>query len=278
MKVSAAAQKMITNARAYLRKYWPQDLDSECEFIVTFLHDVFANKDIRRDILGARSLSVEGTDVLERVDMVDVGGGPVVDKSISASSVPRINIHHLEPSEDARREIHMWLKKDKDAYPHWTSRFQYVAKLEGTTAIHVERRVRGAIRYVGDCNLMRGWFSEPKEFTYAKGYPTIVSCHSVLACISQTKDDFERALDGLVSLCGRGTLLILTVNVDTTRWCLGSADEYAPAYKITAKEVLRSLASRGFDHVRLCKQHSGSDDVSTAMPSTLAVAVTRSAK
>eukprot|EP00940_MAST-03C_sp_MAST-3C-sp2_P001770 g1770.t1 len=264
-----ATTPVLGNARSYLKKYWPKELDAECCFIVGFLHDVFANSDVRSLL-----------DRKKCVEMVDVGGGPVIDKAISASSIPGIRIFHLDPSESAREEINMWLENRKNAYPHWESRFEHVAKLEGgaMTPAAVEARVRSSIVYVGSCDLKRSQFSKPKGFRYSSrdDSPDIVSCHSVLACISKTRKDFMQALDALTSLCGADTLLILTVNVETSEWCVGDDDKFAPAFQISARKVLCALASRGFDEVRICRQHKGSGSVSTEMPSTLAVAATRS--
>ena len=77
---------VLTDAQQYLTHYWPPRPDSECRFILQFLHDVYADP-VRR------SCAARGT-------LLEVGGGPVIDKLISASGCVR-GIVHLEPSGDA---------------------------------------------------------------------------------------------------------------------------------------------------------------------------------
>ena len=81
--------------RKYLEHYWPAThLDDECEFILTFLHEAHA--------LFAASSSTDGG--VRAAAMVEVGGGPVIDKLMSASRHVA-EIYHLDPSAAALNRV-----------------------------------------------------------------------------------------------------------------------------------------------------------------------------
>ena len=86
-------EPVLQDARQYLSYYWPDELDSEDVFILQFLHDVYAIEEVAQHAAAG--------------SLVEVGGGPVIDKLLSASAHSR-RIFHLEPSPSARREVELW--------------------------------------------------------------------------------------------------------------------------------------------------------------------------
>ena len=286
--------------RAYLEHYWPAThLDDECEFILSFLHEAHA--------LYAPQLPAEGA------AMVEVGGGPVIDKLISASAHVGA-IYHLDPSAAARAEVEAFVAGAPVGPPpgryDWRRRFEFVAALEGAgggdadtaaaaAADAVETRLRGRIAHVGPVDLLaqqsssgdngndpfRGTGLSPEQASRVR----VVSSHSCAECIATSADTFARAFGRVLAMVPVGGLLVMTVNTNTTEWHGGGGDNgggsggsgggggAVPAWPVAAADVLERLRAAGFAAPLRAREFRTSDGKASEMESTLAVACVREA-
>lgn len=258
-----------------------------------FLHDVYGGSRFD-DILGsptAQATSAEdGSASPSRRIHLEVGGGPVIDKYISAAQ--RVDeILHLEPSETCRDEIRKFVNAAPDAFD-WSHRFKFVANLHageqgGGTQSDIkdldlpqvlEEQVRRKISHIGPIDLFRDDIpcasQLPAERLSAQGARvTVVSSHSTVECITQNRTDFDNVLSRIVSLCPKNALLVMTVNTETTDWSGGDNQPVIPTFWVTSEELIRALESHGFGRF-YSTTHKGSGDV-TEMESTFAVAAVR---
>jgi len=127
---------VLSDPQGYLKYFWPEEPDSECKFILKFLHDVYA--------------TVNELHQRPRI-LLEVGGGPVVDKLISASRVAQSMIH-LDASVDALIEVSKVISGNADAFD-WTSRFNFIGSLEHTSGEHVQHRFLSRQFLVGEIDL-----------------------------------------------------------------------------------------------------------------------------
>lgn len=75
---------------------------------------------------------------VDKVQLAEIGGGPVVDKLISASRVAT-SIFHLDASADSLLEVQKVCDGSPDGFD-WGTRFEFIAALEGSTATDVRAR------------------------------------------------------------------------------------------------------------------------------------------
>ena len=274
-------EPVLLNARQYLNHYWPADLDSEDMFALQFLHDVYSLPEVIQHATAG--------------SLVEVGGGPVIDKLISASACSG-RIFHLDPSASARKEIELWKEASPQAYD-WSSRFQYVSTLEQKRASGgsgrddscndisalIEARLREALFFIGNIDLLSanrtaevGGMISPELSVLLQRHPvTVVSSHCCIECITSSKDEYKKALDGLVSFCTLGSFLVMTVNVDTNEWYSCEVNISIPAFCISVESVLDELTKRGFSII-FHRLHNGK--TKSEMPKTMAVLAKRTAK
>jgi hypothetical protein len=269
-------EPVLLNARQYLTHYWPVELDSEDVFALQFLHDVYSLPEVIQHATAG--------------SLVEVGGGPVIDKLMSASACSR-RIFHLDPSASARKEIKLWKDASPQAY-NWSSRFQQVAALEqkrtnggggcddSDISALIEARLRDALFCIDSVNLLSanrtaevGGMISPELSVLLQRHPaTVISSHCCVECITSSKEDYKRALDGLVSFCTVGSFLVMTVNVDTDEWYSCEIGISIPAFCISVDTVLDELTKRGFSII-FHRIHDGT--MNTEMPKTMAVLAKR---
>ena len=264
-------QPVLFDARQYLDYYFPRQLDSEDIFALEFLHKVYSTPEVAQ-------CAAAGC-------MVEVGGGPVIDKLISASGWTKC-IFHLDPSASAQREIKLWKEASPRSY-NWSSQFDYVATLEkqdqqltetdnSVLSSRIEARLRNSIFCIGAVNLLSktpnakhgGILSPEIRAMLSHHKTTVVSSHCCVECITSSISDYERALNALVSFCEIGCFLVMTINVDTDEWFSCNIGSSIPAYRISVDEVLDELKKRGFS-ILLSEIHEGTEQ--TEMERTLAL-------
>ena len=101
------------NAREYLHFYWPEEkLDVEDMFIMTFLHKTCSHY---RNFLKGKS-------------WLELSGGPVMDKYISASKYVK-EIYHSAYTSSSIHEIQNFIDNNNGQY-NWSKRFEFILKLE----------------------------------------------------------------------------------------------------------------------------------------------------
>lgn len=203
--------------------------------------------------------------------LLEVGGGPVLDKLFTASKHVSA-IHVLEYVAENRAEVLRWMKRDDDRFD-WSKCSKYVAeKLEGGVAGDggaIEDRLRDKFVDVQPIDLLADGAAFDAPTVGGRGV-AVVSSHSVAECITSTVPEWRRVFGRVMSLCQghAGCLLVMTINTNTSWWEGGGGTVY-PAACVTKELVLEELASGGFEDV-FTRIHRG--EVGTEMEETIGVA------
>lgn len=271
MPTSAASNsQVLIDGRSYLERYWDEaHLDDEDKFVLRFCHEAYCSEEFR-DIFEDRSRP--------RV-LVEVGGGPVVDKYLTAPAVID-KIYHLEPSDSARAEVHKFKGNLHDAFD-WNLRFSYASELpscqplpENNLIDTLKERLRDCISYLGPLDLHSDApMSAELPLDISSDRVAVVSSHSCVECITTTRAEFDRVLAKIVSVCPVGGLLVMTFNTNTDGWSGGVAQRAIGAHRVTDGEVHEALKVHGFGRFKLVPHRSQGEE--TEMSSTLGVAAVR---
>jgi hypothetical protein len=247
------------DARKYLEHYWPVDvLDSECQFILTFMHDTYSK---HKDRVMGKTL-------------FEFSGGPIVDKYLSASRYVG-KIYHSAHTPQSRAEIERITRRSEDRYD-WYKRFEFVEGLEqsgggkkGAETSRVEERLCSKLSgsVLGcDADLPFGGVSDEG----LRDEIGILSINSVIECISTSKEDFVAKLHRVLDILRPGGMLVMTLNVETTYWEGGNGIKY-PAVYTTEEEIVRVLASRGFVDIETRVFTSSEEGTESEMDKTIAL-------
>ena len=142
----------------------------------------------------------------ENVSVLDFGSGPSVLGGISASRKAS-EIILSEYTEDSRLAALRWLKNDPNAFD-WSAYFRYVIQdLEGKDENEIKAReelIRKVVKAVVPCDITK---DPPLPAEYNKQYDVVICC-LVLACTSQTRDDYRAGMKCLGKLVKSGGLLL----------------------------------------------------------------------
>jgi 2-polyprenyl-3-methyl-5-hydroxy-6-metoxy-1,4-benzoquinol methylase len=142
----------------------------------------------------------------ESVSVLDFGSGPSVLGGISAS-LKASEIILSDYTEDNQQAASRWLRNEPTAFD-WSSYFQYVVQeLEGKDKKEIKAReelVRKVVKAVVPCDINK---DPPLPAEYNKQYDVVICC-LVLACSTQTHDEYKAGMNRLGKLLKRGGSLL----------------------------------------------------------------------
>jgi hypothetical protein len=285
--------KQKFNARKYLEFYWPEDkLDVEDMFIMRFLH---------------KTCLLYKTFLQGKV-WLELSGGPVIDKYISASKYVK-EIYHTAYTSSSIDEVQNFIKNNSIQYD-WSKRFEFVHQLEkeegtgsasNSIAVNnnnyrnvnnkeykvLEARLRDKInnnvlycdlRNNNKCGIIfensnggggRDNKNKSMDNTTHEALADVLSIHSVVECISKTSDECFALLENALKLLKAGGLLIMTMNLETNHWNNSDTLLYEAA-NVNAEEILKYLNDFGFYNIQHELFIRDADDEITNMEKTLA--------
>lgn len=248
--------------RDYLQRYWPADsMDSEDEFIMRFLHGVYSRYQPANGLL-------------------ELGGGPVIDKYISASRFVS-HIVHTDFSEQALREVELFRQHHAEAWD-WRLRCDFAARLEHSQedGLPLEGPGRDVAQRVRDKlhagSIRQRDLRQPPDGCSVPGSDlggiSVVSVHSVCECAAHDEGEWRAMLSHVFSHCSPGTLLVMTVNTRTTAWDGGAS--LVRAVPVTPGMVLDLVRSAGFADIDTQLRSDGAHEA-TEMQETLALSAVK---
>ena len=280
------------NAREYLHFYWPEEkLDVEDMFIMTFLHKTCSHY---RNFLKGKS-------------WLELSGGPVMDKYISASKYVK-EIYHSAYTSSSIHEIQNFIDNNNRQY-NWSKRFEFILKLEeeeeemnleqsslDDTNLNsgknekykiLEMRLREKlnknvlfcdVKNDNKCGINYNNNTEEEKDTIdllmkedkKNLLVDILSIHSVVECISKTPEECFKLLTNALQLLKKGGLLIMTINIETNHWNNSNTLLYQAA-NIKTKEILDYLSAYGFYDIKYEIFTRDDNDEITNMEKTLAL-------
>jgi len=252
--------------REYLQHYWPAtSMDSEDVFILRFLHEEYS-----------RHRPTKG--------LLELGGGPVIDKYISASGFVS-HIVHTDVSKTALHEVAAFQQRRPDAWD-WQLRCDFVAALEcarekGVPAEHLGRDVAQRVREklargsINELDLKRLKRTRDDDWTADVDMSGIgvVSVHSVCECVAGSEDEWRTMLGRVLDLCVRGTLLVMTVNTCTETWAGGAGS--IKAVPVAPEDVISKVEAAGFANICWQLRSNSDGSAATEMQETLALSAVR---
>ena len=190
--------------------------------------------------------------------LADIGAGPTIYQLISAAKLVE-EIHVYEYSEANRERVEYWINNQDDVFwdpyfheglaweNHYLNGSETGLSITGQAVESRKAELREKLRRCSPCDLFDAAVVTGKNLPKS-GYP-IVSSSFCVEAISNDPDIFERALDGVVSLCAEQGYLVLTMvrNCNAYR----SGDRYFPAYPVNEDSMKGTLEAKGFELVRI---------------------------
>lgn len=246
--------------RGYLQQYWPPaQLDHEDEFILRFLHEVYSKYRPTKGLL-------------------ELGGGPIIDKYISASRFVS-HIVHTDFSDKALEEVSLFRLGDPGAW-NWQRRCEFVADMErleegqalDSSAPAIAQRVRDKLKSgtLKKLNLKK----KPDHQSISQdelGSIGVVSVHSVCECVAQTEAEWRSMLDHVFHFCDPGTILVMTANTNTKDWIGGAGP--IKAVPLTPNAIIDAVRLAGFIniHTQMRGESGAHTTTESEMSETLAL-------
>lgn len=192
----------------------------------------------------------------QRLVLADIGGGPTIYQLISAAKLVD-EIHVYEYSQANRERVQYWLSNHGDAF--WDAYFYEGLAREndrqngGETKMLVpshavetrKAELRAKLTRCSPCDLMNATAIAQREMPET-GYP-IVSSSFCVEAISDKRDIFMRAVDGVISLCAEQAYLVLTMVKNSSYY--RSGNRYYPAYPVDENAMKEVLEAKGFELV-----------------------------
>ena len=188
----------------------------------------------------------------ENVSVLDFGSGPSVLGGVSASRKAS-EVILSEYTEDSRQAALKWLKNEPNAFD-WSSYFRYVIQdLEGKDEKEVKAReelVRKVVKAVVPCDITK---DPPLPDEYNKQYDVVICC-LVLACTSQTRDDYRAGMNCLGKLVKPdGLLLFFGVERTSDVGFYLVGDKKFRSLGVSSEFAVKSMEDAGFTDIMLKK-------------------------
>ena len=180
----------------------------------------------------------------ENLSVLDFGSGPSVLGGISAAPKAK-EIILSDYTESNRQAARDWLD-GKDSAFDWTGYFRYVVQeIEGKGAEEVSAReglVRKVVKDVVPCDVNA---DPPVPAEYDRQYDAVICC-LVLACATQSREDYEAAVNRLAKLVAPGGLFLffgVERSKDVGFYILG--DKKFKSIGVTSEFVVKSMEKAG---------------------------------
>ena len=216
------------SARAYLEEYYAEICDDyEDIFLSAFYHDAY------------RFLP-------DNLNVVEVGGGPVISQLISASRKAE-SITLSDYKKENLAEVKKWVNKEPDAF-NWDGYFRLVLGIEGTAITKenvaaAKERLRSKIKKFIQCNIFESNMFAPNKI----GPFDVVSTSFCPESITDNEKDYTKAIKNLISqLKPNGKLIMMLIR---NAKCYTISDKKFSCFSIDEKGMERLLTKYGMSKI-----------------------------